>query len=142
GAYPGTNGNPLYLRTSTDNGSNFDAGASDYRWATYDFDMSNTGSMGGIASSADSEIHICNSNGNATDQTLDFTIDIYNPSSSTMKFFDFHGVASHSASPFPRVLKRGSGARLSTTAVNAIRFLFATSNIVSGTFKVYGLKAS
>lgn len=138
---PETDGTLLYMRTSTDNGSNFDAGSTDYRWCHVGVD--NNASIKDEGSSGTTQMQIIGRTndpiGNAANETCSATVFLYNPTDTAWtKVF--------CKSEFVRTngdcwLMMAGGMRESTTAVDAIRFLMDSDNITSGTFTLYGLKA-
>lgn len=128
---PVTDGVNLWLRTSTDNGSSFDSGASDY-------EFEGIISTGGFQSTA-SEIALSEAVGNLAAEGVSFTTYIYPPAPSAERI----RVTSHSQSattatvPDQRIV---AGYRQSATAVDAFQLLFSSGNISSGTVRVYGVK--
>lgn len=139
---PGTTATDLYLRTSANNGSSYDSGASNYN---VEYIGSANGSWGGGGTTADTQIKI-SANGATYQQTtaapssLNGFVYIHNPSASSrcwvtadIMFFNT------SNSFFARGLS--GGYRDSAAAVNAIEFLMSSGNIASGTFTLYGLLA-
>lgn len=133
---PATDGQALYVRTSTDGGSTFAAGVSDYAWSM-------TGnSTGGLTSSdeddADSEITLP-SCGNSAGESSCYIINIFNPAGTAANkiigalAFQYDAVAYVSIT---------TGVRLATADVDAIRFIMASGNITSGEFRLYGVKTS
>lgn len=136
---PASDGTTLYLRTSTDNGTSFDSGASDYDW---EWISSDTSANTPTVDTADSEITLTDTDiGTGTNEKLSGHVTIFNPSASnyTKAVWDVAYMNSSSAA-----LKTvsGGGYRVSTTAVDAIRFIMSSGNIASGTFVLYGLKAA
>lgn len=129
---PATDNVTLYARTSTDGGSNYDAGASDYAWVAL---LSGSQDV----DAADSEIQITGSTvavGNATDEVLSGRIFLINPEAAA-QFRMTWQCGFTDASPLERVVT-GSGRRLASANVDAIQFLFSSGNITSGTIRFYG----
>lgn len=118
----------LYMRTSTNNGSSYDAGLSDY-----------TGTRNRLASSY-----------SQTTQTLSelYLGEIYTGDTAALDCLIFNCGEAKRLTLQSRCTVNGTGAvdnlvigqRASTTAVNAIR-LFASSGNLNGTFYLYGVKA-
>lgn len=135
---PVSDGVDFWIRTSTDNGSNFDAGSSDYQWnmiATSTGGDSHDGSTG----AAQIEIVGGSDLGSNTNEKCNTDITIFDPSATNYTkciyvshFFD---------TSTTRRTNQGGGYRQSTTAVNAIRFRMSSGNISTGNFVLYGLQA-
>ena len=131
---PATDAQALYLRFSTDGGSTFDAGVSDYNWAYVRF---GDAALGGNEDVADSEIQIGPIMGNAATEGGSFTLTIYQQTSTahwTKCFFDGHLIDINSN---PHCLI-GGGAREATQDTDAIRFLMSSGNIAEGNWALYG----
>jgi len=123
-----------YLRTSTDGGTTFDSGASDYRWTYWGASSAATQAddVGGdteielgpsvyfSAANWFGELVIYPANG--TNKTVIYGTSCYQNSSNLIQ-----GVTV-------------AGRRESSTAVDAIRFLQSTGNIFSGDFHLYGIE--
>jgi hypothetical protein len=127
---PATDAANLFLRTSTDGGSNYDAGASDYAWQT------NVG--GGTVDNADSELDLTGTGGvgNATDEAVSGTIRIINPGAAKQCRVVW---ALHATSAVPSDYSvMGGGRRLASADVDAAQLLFSSGNIASGTVRFYG----
>ncbi|MEE9510298.1 MAG: hypothetical protein V3V81_07370 [Candidatus Bathyarchaeia archaeon] len=130
----------IQIRISTDGGSTFKAGASDYAWGN----VRSNGATGIVVNTdtADDHISIAGSNNIGSDSAkgANFTIKMSNPASSaTNTSFEITGGA-----PDGTVLQQkpmqGSGKYVAaTTAVDAIQFLQSTGTITSGIFKLYGI---
>lgn len=136
----GTDSVELQLRTSTDNGSSVDSGASDYAFA---LEGNTTG--GSVEALDDTRDHI---------QLCDGTSDIGSASGESISgsiwlthFGDGTDLPSFTFSTKWRTPAgvmaycTGAGHRGSATAINFIRLL-ASSGTLSGSVRVYGLKAS
>jgi hypothetical protein len=132
---PATNNAALNFRTSTNNGSSYDSGASDYYSTGTNFGLSTWNYMAAV----DNRAYI---NASGQDNTANlggqsFTMTIVNPSASNRIMWYLTGFENGTSEI--GAMTRG-GYRLATTgAVNAIRFLFGSGNIASGTFKLYGI---
>lgn len=137
GVNPATDAVHLYVRTSTNAGSSYDAGASDYSWvywgrtdAAADFNTSDA---------ADNEIEIANSIGNGAAEDLDGEVTLFNPVGTTFhKKVEFN--ATYVAASGALSITKGSGRRAATADVDAIRFVMSSGNIAAGTFALYGIK--
>ena len=118
------------LRTSTDNGSTYDSGASDYSWAYIGAD--------GAQDTADTAIVLFNDTGDQSTDVINGVVYIINPSDTeytqvlhNLSYWDNGSYTQHA---------QGGGQRNSAADVDAIRFLASSGNIVSGTFRLWGLK--
>lgn len=132
---PATDGVDLYLRTSTDAGATYDAGASDYDWAQWRW-AANAGTAA-VGDTADSEITIAEAQGNATQEMLSGTLFLADPSSANYGTAQWHATYASVSNLLLSVT--GSGRRLSAADVDGIRFLYSSGNIASGEFRLYGL---
>jgi len=140
---PNASGNGAFLnmRTSTDVGANFDAGASDYN-----YQISNL-SSGSYAQSQNDATTAMRVDNNGTTNTasiggLCFSVSMFTPSNtSTNKVFTWTGGGAINATPTMGVFW-GSGSRRSTSAINAVRFVLSAGLIQSGIFRLYGVRTS
>ena len=126
-ALPGTNGAQALFRTSSNGGSSYDAGASNYSSPGY-------ANESAVFLGYYGDTNISN---NSLYNGLSGVVSIFNPSSSSYKHMSFSVVYYYSSTFY---YGANSGLRFSTSTVNAIRFLFSAGNIVSGLFKLYGLR--
>ena len=137
---PATDGVNFYMRTSTNNGSSYDSGASDYK---YNIARSNTSTatVSGVNDTADAQI-VLNSSalGSDTNEDLVGVVEIMNPSNT--KFTRVTSLINFETSANHIERCHTIGERSSAADVDAIQFLFSSGNVESGTFKLYGLKAS
>lgn len=141
GVVPGTDNVALYFQTSTDNGSTYDSGASDYQW-NYNVWSSGVGDNEGDTS--DSKIAIAGQSsgeelGTAAGETLSGTIFIFNPSATTYTKFISTGNYHDDTTSISGYT--GGGFRESAADVDAVRLYMSSGNIASGTFKLYGMNA-
>jgi hypothetical protein len=134
--FPDTDGTDLYMRFSSDGGSTFDSGASDYEYAAR-----NVASNGVAADKSDenaSGFIIADVAGTATGETgisgrADLTTSGGGRPSTRWQ------VSRVSSGNFLGY-QRGGGERRATVEVDAIQFLFSSGNIASGNIYLYGLK--
>jgi hypothetical protein len=140
---PATDQQYCYIRTSTDGGSSFDSGGSDYQWVCHGY-----GSDPGVidtSSNADSIINMVGKSdgrpGNGAAEGSTFTVRINNPSGTTF----YKNIYWQSAWAGPTVgrpvIVEGYGFRTDTGNVDAIQFYMGSGNI-SGVFRLYGLADS
>lgn len=125
---PTTDDRYLILQTSTDNGLNYDSGASDYitlyvgALATNNFASSTSASTAFFVSYVGV--------GNSTNEYIAFEIDLYDFNQSTACEI-VTSCSSLTAAP-ARVRSTNSGSRTSTTARNALRVGFAALSTMQG----------
>lgn len=139
-----TNGSWMWARVSTDGGSNWDDGASDYQWQQSGV---NSGAVRTSSDYADNQMVIGTNAaytgvGNATATNCILQLRIGNPSgTSNYKtcVWEFGGT-SYSTGDEPFYMF-GAGYRDATAAVDSIQFLMSSGNI-SGIFNLYGLADS
>lgn len=136
GIIPGTNNRALLLRVSTDNGSTFKT--SDYNWSVF----RSTASPTAENDPADSEIAISGDAqglGTGADEELSVEITMFNhASSSNPTQFSWMGAFYNNAATLNTLL--GAAFYAADTAVDAVRFLMASSATFSGEIRVYGLR--
>lgn len=130
---PASDNQPLCMRTSTDGGATFAAGASDYGWTAHELDTADTAS----ADSADTRILVSVTGGNQASEGVSLTVDIYGHSGTT----SYKKIRSEGTGLSGTPTLRGfyvAGVRWSTADIDAVRFLFNSGNIASGTWSLYG----
>jgi hypothetical protein len=137
---PATDNDNLSLRTSTDGGSNFDSGSSDYMYSSLSIGASSTpigtyttsdrirlGTGTSVGSAAgeygvSGQVLVCGPH-LAEKTAITHTLNLGNASGGTS-------------------ISTGAGTRDSTADVDAVRFFFSFGNIESGTINMYGLRNS
>jgi len=135
---PATDNQSLMFRTSTNAGSSYDSGAGNYAYAQSGYTSSAVGSNQG--STGDTALYLTNGGvGNGTGENVSCVIYISNPAGTSVYKQVYGGVAWFDASAVLHTINI-HGARLAVADVDAIRFLFSSGNITSGTFTLYGLK--
>lgn len=132
---PATDGDELWLRTSTNAGSSYDAAASDYDWARWRFASDATTAAEG--DTADSEIGLVPSVGNASNETNSGVVTIFRPSAASYFHVQWQMLDTNQSNGLRSSV--GVGRRLTAADVDGIRFMFSTGNIASGEFRLYGL---
>ncbi len=135
---PANDGVNLFLRTSTDNGSSYDSGASNYGWTRPEIAAA---SYNYQSSSADTEIDMLRNCSNVATEPISGQIWIYNPSDAgeyTRAKFDLEHI--NSSSLFLRAM--GFGERLAAEDVDAFQLLFSAGNVATMDYWLYGLRAS
>ena len=130
----------LLMRTSTDNGTTWDSGASDYVFVhrgrrisanlagyNYAIDFMRI-TAGGSTRSI----------GNATNENMCATVMLFNPSDTNYTFMQARSSWMAASGDFSSSCL--SGIRLSAADVDAIQFYLDSGNITSGRFTLYGVK--
>jgi hypothetical protein len=132
---PASDASTLHIRTSTDNGSTFDSGASDYQYNQWQAGSGITVSRAGAA-----QIILFSSCGTGTGEAVSGSVEILRPSATTYTKVAARLVGLDSTANFGTAIV--GGLRASAADVDAIQFLMNTGNIASGTFRLYGVRAS
>lgn len=137
GLQPATDSVGIRMRMSTDGGSSWASGASDYRWSFMAYGSGGPGNTNSTAATFIELIGFANLT-NTVERPLNGFVRVFNPLSSAA----YKMVGGHfpywDATP---TLVTGElvGAYQSTTAVNAIQFFCSSGNITTGTIRVYGI---
>ena len=132
---PATDNVTLRLRISTDNGSTWDNGASDYAYACISVEGSS--SKDGGDASANHIVLSKNAIGNASNEQSCGYCEIYNPSNSKYTYLTALSVSFSNlgAGSFSSL----GGGRLASSVVDAIQISMSSGNL-SGEFRLYGVK--
>ena len=131
-------GGYLYMQTSTNNGSTYDSGSSDYQWSLL---WNGWNGIGQNVDTADTLMRLTNTNmGSGTNEKLSGEVRIYSPSSTTYTFITAEVVYPDSLSA-SRYTLLSNGYRQSAADVDAIRFVHSNGNLSTGTFVLYGQTA-
>jgi hypothetical protein len=130
---PATDNVTLQLRTSTDGGSTYDSGASDYAWQRVEITTN-------IPDVADSQIDLIRFMGNAADETISGEVTLFNPAAAQFGTVTWKLIGKNTAGSV--ITSEGSGQRLSAANVDAFQFFFSSGNVASGELRLYGLKAA
>lgn len=135
---PATNTVDFWLRMSTDGGATYVSSAS-YSDDKFVFRAGGSASGGGTAQNQIALNYTGTHINNATAQwSVNGWMNLYNPGSSSL-YKTVDGALTYFDSGSFRVQTMFRGAYESATAVNAIRFLFSSGNISSGTIRLYGV---
>jgi len=142
GVKPATDSVIMYMQTSTNNGSSYDSGASDYAWSSSG--TNDGGTIDPEGSTGDSKISLAGEQGseelgNGTNETVAGNVWIYNPGDTEYTKFNFNLTYTDKSNDHNSLT--GGHCRLSAADVDAIRFYMSSGNIASGNFRLYGLKA-
>lgn len=139
---PATNGVLPWLRFSTDGGASYDAGAN-YQWANSIQTPSGGAGFTAVAGATGASAIIPTGTGSVANTAVGggvrFSARLFDPLSATAhKAMIGEGTFRNSGDSNHYRLNFG-GYYISATAVNAMRFLFSSGNIASGTIRVYGV---
>lgn len=137
GLVPGTDNTNLWIRTSSDGGSSYDSGASDYDYALFRIYATASDLFDGASGAA--SVRMTASSGNAANETSDGTIIIHRPSNTEYTKIT-SDIIGHNFSALP-IRQWSYGIRKSAAAVDAVQLLMS-SGTISGTFRIYGVKAT
>lgn len=124
------------IRTSTNGGSSYDSGASDYAWLTI---LNNAGASSAGSDSSDSAIAMTALNGlsNNANEGMSGELTVFNPGASSYcrmswnLFFILGGLNQATIT--------GSGQRKTAADVNALEISMTSGTITSGVVRFYGL---
>lgn len=134
---PVTDNVELWMRTSTNNGSSYDAGGSDYAYADY---VNNTGafSTNGVSSAGASAVVVMPSIDNgSTTGGINGHLELFNPLNATQyKSVGYQVNGWLNDGQFYNCV--GSGWRVATADIDAVRFMMSSGNII-GTIRMYGV---
>ena len=136
-------GRQLQFNLSIDNGSNFNVvktTTSFYAWHTESNSVAAVAYATGsdLAQSTAYQLLIAGNVGDDADQALSGSMTLLNPSSAVFVKHFISRINTHSATPYS-MDNYIAGYGNTTSAVNAINFLFDEGNIGSGVIKLYGL---
>jgi len=140
--FPVTNDEELWMRTSTNGGSSYDSGASDYAFIMQGMDSSgnvrqaNSSALGRIEFAGDG-VGSAGISNVASDGGVNAEITLYEPSSTT-HFQNIHTQASYYLPADRATVTHTTGVRLAAQDLDAVRFLFSAGNIAGGLYRVYG----
>jgi hypothetical protein len=138
---PDTDTTNLLFRTSSDNGSTYDSGASDYRAGTT---TGNTqaGTMSFHQNLGTTSILLAggtpNIGASANESGVTMTVRIVSPAAASYTEIEYSGSYVNVDGYYANVI--GGGARNQAAAVNAVRLFFNSGNIASGIFTLYGVR--
>lgn len=140
---PATDDVQLWLRTSTNAGGAWDAGAADYKWAALGHMSQPTGASTG--SNGDTKIVLTPDPGanfavgNGAAEGVEFRVLLLAPSSAARKARLLYDVGWYAAND-QAGRGAGNGHRDAAADVDGVRFFFESGNIASGQVAMWGLK--
>lgn len=128
---PATDGANFRLQTSTDGGSNYDNGASDYGYAR------NANASVATDDTAD-HILLTSTVGSATGEGVAMEVTVFDPSTAEYKRIFATGSVINEAGSI--IGTTTAGMRKTQADVDSLRFFFSSGNIASGRYHAIGLK--
>jgi len=137
---PATDNVSLWMRTSSNNGTSWDSGASDYSHIKTGIFTGSTATFTSQALS-DNTCALAAAISNGAGRSFNATIKLRNPLNSSL-YTTGGFVSSHSDNTNQLSNFQGSFRRTSASAVNAFQFLMSSGNITSGVVRVYGIRKS
>lgn len=139
---PATDNTILRLRTSTDGGTTYDSGASDYSWAA-SINFVSSGDVPGVSNEGnfnDTSITLQAANGTVAGETTSGILYLFNVAGTNFTYCNYDMMATNSFGTVARY--PGGGVRQSAADVDAIEFTLSSGNITSGEFKLYGVRGA
>jgi len=137
---PGTDTQLIQLRTSSDNGSSFDNGASDYAYAYEENEHDTAETQLDTGDDADVRIRCAEGAGNDTNEMISGTVYVFNPMGSGFTHFIFEFCQEQADGE--QAFNVGAGVRLEAAQHDAFHIKFGGGTVATGTYRLYGLKAS
>jgi hypothetical protein len=136
-------GRQLKFNLSIDNGSNYNVTKTTTSFYAYHTESGSTSALAydapsDLAQSTAYQLLICGNVGDDADQALAGSMTLFNPSSTVFVKHFISRINTHATTPYS-MDNYIAGYGNTTSAVNAINFLFDEGNIDSGQIKLYGL---
>lgn len=136
---PATNNAALVVRTSTDGGSTFDATVGDYRYTVNGQDDSGSALTVSASSGSFAAVTTSNVGNTAGAGGVNGKLTIYNPAgTASRKSFTGITVYTNTSNVVHRV--EVGATRIATADIDAVRFLFSSGNLTSGSIRLWGRK--
>lgn len=135
---PSTDNVSILFRTSTNNGTSWDSGATDYT-RSGNFNVSSNSTTAGGCSTGESSLNLAGNISNVSGRGFNATITLTSVSSGNrMRMGEFNVRYSNNVGDL--LTYQGGWRRNATTHIDAIQFFMSSGNIASGIFRVYGLR--
>jgi hypothetical protein len=134
GIIPQTDAAEFYCRLSSDGGATYDATG-----YSYGYGLNAEGGHFAKGSTSANQIEMFENVGSAATEGLNAAVELLGQTSTarwSQMFFSGSAVDSQATPVFSQ--NNGGGTRRTAQDTDAIRFLFSTGNIASGTYRVYG----
>jgi hypothetical protein len=139
---PQTDAADVWMRVSTDGGSSF-ISTNSYATLGIRQDTGAATTVGGAGGTAQNRMYLdhgLDGVGNAAGESFSTVVKLFNPAGTTNQFHVQNVATYRDPTDYAHVIR--SNWYEATTAVDALRILMSTGNIVSGEFKLYGVKKS
>ena len=143
--HPSSNASRFNFNLSVDSGSNYNVSKTSTYFNAYHTENDNSAGLsyntGGDLANGTADQNMFRGVGAANDECIVGTMNLYNPSSTT--FVKHFIIRTAIATSDPGATDGFvAGYANTTSAVNAVKFLFHTGNIDAGKIKLYGIKDS
>tara|TARA_R110002153_G_scaffold220396_1_gene372865 strand:- start:270 stop:884 length:615 start_codon:yes stop_codon:yes gene_type:complete len=137
---PATNSTVLRVATSTNGGSSYDTGSSNYRYIQQTIRQYSQSYNAGVNDTTYFQLNQGSGTSNvAGNGGISGTLQIIGPHKAAFTHMLFDGTNVNSSSQYVNFFRIG-GYRNSAADVDAIQFTFSSGNITSGTITMYGFK--
>lgn len=140
---PATDNVAFYMRTSTDGGASYDSGASEYGWVGNRKTFSASPAAADIGSGGDTQLFLTlsfsssnNVGSGAGEDGVSGLVWLCGPHLAARSNVDWN--INYVSSGGTSTSVRGHGYRDSAADIDAVRFLFSSGNLESGTITMYG----
>lgn len=140
---PSTDSTGFSLRTSSDGGSTFDSGSTDYTWYNRRQTHESVPVSTETGSSGSGSIRLAeafNIGSDVGEYGYSAVFTIHRPGESLSTHITWEGIY-EDAGGLVRMIE-GSATRVSAGAVDAMQFFFGSGNVESGFFELYGMRKS
>ena len=130
-------GRTLRMRTSSNNGTSYDSGVSDYNWGSLRY-ISGNASSAVLSDTADSALTVSQNTDGGTTAAMGGTLYLYSPETTARKKV-ITANASAIANTGNIEILYTAGFRDSTSIINAVQFFYSADNIAGGEISMYKL---
>lgn len=136
---PGNDNVVLEMETSTDGGSSYDVGGSDYSWAGHTTDEVPSGAETGAGDDTEIELTLNDGVGNAANENVSGKIYVFSPETTEFTTFAFHTLHRNESGVFFSNI--GAASRQSAADVDALRFHWSAGDwAAQGTIQFLGIR--
>lgn len=137
GFYNDTDNFFLRLRTSTNGGSSFDSGGSDYKYAIMGINSDSTSNSNSVSGASSFIALSSTSVGTTAANNVSGEIKIYTPSDTTPTKIETTDTTITAMGRMQQSI--GGGFRNSSAVVDAVRLFMSSGNIAAGEYQLYGV---
>lgn len=134
---PATDGAELRIRTSSNGGTSYDSGGTDYQYEYEGRDTSPASTSGQSTGASSIMMVAAIGNDSTSGESFDFEARMSNPASTSVRT-SFYGRGTGMTTGAVRFRNEFSGERKEKAAVNAVRFYMSSGNM-SGTIRMYAI---